>query len=116
MVTMSLKRSLMSILRTRQLARYTGFTEEEVQEECERYGRDYNRIRDWYDGYEVSDIIPPDPDHKELKATGQAPSAVRYSLYSPLSVVEAMRVMRPSSINSKRLCCCFLLKYWISSR
>ena len=74
----------------RQLARYTGFTEEEVQKECERYGRDYNRIRDWYDGYEVSDIIPPDPDHKELKATGQAPSAVRYSLYSPLSVVEAM--------------------------
>ena len=32
------------------------------------------------------------------------------------SVVEAMRVMRPSSMNSSRDCCCFLLKYWISSR
>ena len=32
------------------------------------------------------------------------------------SVVEAMSVMRPSSMNSSSDCCCFLLKYWISSR
>ena len=31
-------------------------------------------------------------------------------------MVEAMRVMDPFSINSSRDCCCFLLKYWISSR
>ena len=30
--------------------------------------------------------------------------------------VEAMRVILPFSMNSSRLCCCFLLKYWISSR
>ena len=33
--------------------------------------------------------MPPDPDHQELRATGKSPEAVRYSLYSPLSVVEA---------------------------
>ena len=27
-----------------------------------------------------------------------------------------MTVMRPSSMNSNSDCCCFLLKYWISSR
>ena len=32
------------------------------------------------------------------------------------SVVEAMRVTVPSSIHSSRLCCCFLFRYWISSR
>ena len=31
-------------------------------------------------------------------------------------MVEAIRVSLPFSINSNRLCCCFLLKYWISSR
>jgi len=74
----------------RQIAPYTGFTEKEVRDLCEKYGRDYERIKDWYDGYEVSDIIPPDPDHEKLKVTGGPPKAVKYSLYSPLSVVEAM--------------------------
>ena len=31
-------------------------------------------------------------------------------------MVEAMRVRDPFSMNSSRLCCCFLLKYWISSK
>ena len=31
-------------------------------------------------------------------------------------VVEAMRVIDPFSMNSRRVCCCFLLRYWISSR
>jgi hypothetical protein len=74
----------------RQLAPYTGFTEEEVENLCSRYGRDYARMKDWYDGYVVSDIIPPDPNHEELKTTGQSPTANRYALYSPLSVVESM--------------------------
>ena len=79
-----------SMIFPRQIARYTGFTEHEVQTLCRQYGRNYEKIRDWYDGYEVSDIVPPDPGHKELKETGQAPEATRYALYSPLSVVEAM--------------------------
>ena len=79
-----------SMMAPRQLAPYTGFTEEEVGSLCSRYGRDYARVRDWYDGYVVSDIIPPDPNHEELKTTGQSPTANRYALYSPLSVVESM--------------------------
>ena len=31
-------------------------------------------------------------------------------------MVEAMRVTSPLSMTSSRDCCCFLLKYWISSR
>ncbi len=79
-----------SMMFPRQLAKFTGFTETEVAELCNGYGRDYYAIKDWYDGYEVSDVIPPDPEHKELKATGKSPVGTRYSLYSPLSVVEAV--------------------------
>lgn len=79
-----------SMMAPRQLAPYTGFTEEEVQNLCGRYGRDYGRVKDWYDGYVVSDIVPPDPNHEELKTTGKSPTANRYALYSPLSVVESM--------------------------
>lgn len=88
-----------SIISPMQLAPYTGFTVDEVAELCKEYGRDFDAIRDWYDGYEVSDIIPPDPDHKVLVQTGKAPEAVRYSLYSPLSVVNAVTTG-------------FILNYW----
>ena len=80
-----------SITYPMQLAQYTGFTEEEVVGLCNKYGRDYKKVNDWYDGYLVSDIIPPDPEHAKLLATGKAPEAKKYALYSPLSVVKAMR-------------------------
>jgi len=79
-----------SMMFPRQLAEYTGFTEAEVLDLCNKYGRDYSAIKDWYDGYEVGDVIPPDPNYVELKTTGKSPSGARYSLYSPLSVVEAV--------------------------
>ena len=79
-----------SMMAPRQLAPYTGFTEDEVLALCDRYGRDVARVKDWYDGYVVRDIVPPDPDHKELQKVGRPPIANRYALYSPLSVVEAM--------------------------
>ena len=79
-----------SMMFPRQLARYTGFTEEEVSGLCKSYGRDFDTIKSWYNGYEVSDIIPPDPNYQELKATGKSPEGTRYCLYSPLSVVEAV--------------------------
>ena len=34
-----------------QLAPYIGFTENEVMELCERYNRDFNAVKRWYDGY-----------------------------------------------------------------
>lgn len=79
-----------SMMFPRQLAQYTGFTDEEVRQLCSLHGRDYDRIREWYDGYEVSDIIPPDPEYRKLKETGIWPVDRRYALYSPLSVVEAI--------------------------
>ena len=39
-----------------------------------------------------------------------------YTYRYGFSVVDAISVIRPSSINSRSDCCCFLLKYWISSR
>lgn len=79
-----------SIIAPLQFARYTGFTEEEVKELCEKYGRMFVTIKEWYDGYEVSDIVPPDPGYEEQKITGKEKEAKRYSLYSPLSVVNAV--------------------------
>ena len=78
-----------SMMFPREMAPYTGFTEAEVEGKCIEYGRDYERMKAWYDGYVVSDIIPPDPEHKEQKSTGKTPEPIRYPLYSPLSVVEA---------------------------
>lgn len=79
-----------SMIAPMQLARFTGFTENEVLALCTKYGRDFNKIKAWYDGYLVSDIIPPDPNHEQLTATGASPEAHQYSLYSPLSVVNAV--------------------------
>ena len=67
-----------------QLAPYTGFTEEEVQDLCEKFGRPFNDIKAWYDGYLVEGEIPPDPQKLGLKAP-------LYHLYAPLSVVNAVR-------------------------
>lgn len=79
-----------SMITPMQLAPYTGFTEDEVRELCSGYGRDYGRMKEWYDGYDVSDIIPPDPDYEAQEATGKELPAEHYSIYSPLSVVKAV--------------------------
>ena len=79
-----------SMIAPMQLAKYTGFTDDEVDELCREYGRDHERIKEWYDGYDVSDVIPPDPDHKVQEETGKEIPARRYSIYSPLSVVKAV--------------------------
>lgn len=74
-----------------QMAPYAGFTEEEVNALCSQYGRDYQKIKDWYDGYVMTGIIQPDPGRQVFRETGAEPTAKRYSLYSPLSVVKAVR-------------------------
>jgi hypothetical protein len=33
------------------LAKYIGFTEDEVKALCEKYDMDYNKVMEWYDGY-----------------------------------------------------------------
>ena len=80
-----------SIISPMQLAEYTGFTEIEVKDLCKKYGRDFDTIKEWYDGYEVSDIIPPDPDYTYQNATGTNKPAKHYSIFSPLSVLKAVQ-------------------------
>lgn len=53
-----------------ELAKYTGFTEEEVKKLCARYNMDFNEIERWYDGYELCPNL---------------------HIYNPKSVVDAMR-------------------------
>ena len=76
-----------SMMAPRQLAPYTGFTEEEVKELSKKYDMDFGDISNWYDGYLVSDRIPPEKreEYREGKYDGH-----RFSVYSPLSVVESM--------------------------
>lgn len=50
------------------LAQDIGFTEREVQALCERYGVDYEQMREWYNGYDLNGI----------------------AMYNPLSVVRAL--------------------------
>ena len=50
------------------LASYIGFTEDEVIDLCNKYNRDFNEIKKWYNGYNLNGI----------------------SLYNPKSVVDAI--------------------------
>lgn len=50
------------------IAEFTGFTELEVKELCDRYDMDFEETKKWYDGYSLN----------------------TYSIYNPKSVVEAM--------------------------
>ena len=79
-----------SVITPMQLAKYTGFTEDEVRKLCEGFGRDYERYKEWYDGYRVRDVIPPNPNYAAQEINGKEVEAKRYSIYSPLSVVEAI--------------------------
>lgn len=38
------------------LAKYVGFTGEEVSELCGRYGMDMEEVKSWYDGYFLNRI------------------------------------------------------------
>lgn len=51
------------------LTSFMGFTEREVQKICSRYGKDFEQMRQWYDGYHMENDI---------------------SIYSPRSVVSSV--------------------------
>ncbi|SFC60764.1 AAA family ATPase [Butyrivibrio sp. YAB3001] len=71
----------------RQLAPFTGFTEDEVKDLCAEYDMRYADIVNWYNGYVVSDRIPVEKrqEYRQGKYDGH-----KVAIYSPLSVVEAM--------------------------
>ena len=69
-----------SMVRPLELAQYMGFTESEVRALCDAWGRDFDAVKAWYDGYEVAGVVP---------VAGDEP--FRWSLYAPLSVASAVR-------------------------
>lgn len=77
-----------SMIAPMQLASYTGFTDKEVRKLCQQYAMSYEEIADWYDGYLVSDSIPV--EKRKLYRLGEYPEH-SYAIYSPLSVVNAVR-------------------------
>lgn len=77
-----------SMVQPMQMAMYTGFTEEEVKTLCHEYEMEYSEISDWYDGYALHDQIPV--NKRRLFRQGQYTDH-KISVYSPLSVVKAMR-------------------------
>ena len=59
-----------SMLNAGPLAKYVGFTEQEVEDLCQKYGMDMEEVKNWYDGYTFEEIP---------------------SIYSPRSVVNCMQ-------------------------
>jgi len=62
-----------SMMDQRQLTRFTGFTQDEVNALCEEYRMDKGLLQEWYNGYKL-----------------RSPEDIVYEVYSPKSVVEAM--------------------------
>lgn len=44
-----------TMLDARYFSEYIGFTEEEVKKLCDKYGRDFEKVKRWYDGYKIED-------------------------------------------------------------
>ena len=77
-----------SMLQPMQMASYTGFTEKEVRDLCDTFEMSYPEISEWYDGYCISDWVPVG---KRKMYRGGNYEEHRLRIYSPLSVVKAMR-------------------------
>lgn len=58
-----------SMIKPRQFGTYVGFTEEEVKKLCDDYGSDFEKMKQWYDGYSFRDFA---------------------SVYNPNSVIKAL--------------------------
>ena len=58
-----------TMLDAKVFAKYTGFTEEEVQALCRTYNSDFEKVKRWYDGYLLEE----------------------YQVYNPKAVVEVLR-------------------------
>ena len=74
-----------SMTSPKRMARYTGFTSDEVKQICESNGLDYNGVREWYDGYRLSNK----PSGSIGKKTSFSDDFGAFDIYSPLSVVSA---------------------------
>lgn len=67
-----------------ELAPYTGFTEEEVQDLCRKYGRNFADIQRWYDGYLLEENAV-EKDHFEKNDFKR-----NLHIYNPRAVVSSI--------------------------
>ena len=65
----------------RELAKYAGFTEKEIQQLCQQYRMDVEEVCKWYDGYRLVQTLPVQNDGKRTEPI---------EVYSPRSVVQSM--------------------------
>ena len=80
-----------SMTSPKSLAEYAGFTSDDVSRICEQKGLRFDAMRDWYDGYRLSNR-----PSKELVDDASVDMDVGhvYEIYAPLSVVSAARYRR----------------------
>ena len=67
------------------LAKYVGFTKDDVEAICKEKKLNYSYLREWYDGYRLSNK----PSDELIEDTDQSCSYSVYETYCPLSVVSA---------------------------
>lgn len=59
-----------SMTNPREYAEYTGFTEEEVKELCQKYDMPFDETKRWYDGYDLKGIATYNPRSVVMSMTG----------------------------------------------
>lgn len=59
-----------SMTNTREYSEFTGFTESEVRELCEKYDMSYSEMKRWYDGYKLKGISVYNPRSVVMSLTG----------------------------------------------
>ncbi len=74
-----------SMVSPKNLAKYVGFTSDEVRTICEDKKLDFNAMKEWYDGYRISNVPTAELNHEQAEQDSQDV----YEIYSPLSVVSA---------------------------
>ena len=59
-----------SMTNPREYAEYTGFTEDEVKELCQKYDMPFDETKRWYDGYDLKGIATYNPRSVVMSMTG----------------------------------------------
>lgn len=59
-----------SMTNQRELAEFTGFTENEVKELCKQYDMPYDRTKQWYDGYDLKGVQIYNPQSVVMSMLG----------------------------------------------
>lgn len=57
-----------TMVKPRQFGKYVGFTEDEVRELCRTYGSDFEKMKQWYDGYSFRDLASVYNPNSVMKA------------------------------------------------